>query len=237
MFQKAKISHIFVIVIALALGFASLAAVAKSDNAKSSKAEEKKSEKSVNLKNFQEADAAKGQTNAQLHKEKSEEVVKSLKEVAKEEKAAGKAEVSEEIEEVIEGQEDAQEETAEAIEELEEEGKVKTFLVGTDYKNLGQLRSSLAHNTNDIRKLTKSLSGIQTPENQALIQAELETLMQEQQRLRTIIYDKQDDFSLFGWVARMMTGYVPLPAEDPEAAQLTAEVEEAISAAASPVVQ
>ncbi|HOX10565.1 MAG TPA: hypothetical protein P5323_01265 [Candidatus Moranbacteria bacterium] len=237
--QKTKLAYLFVIVLSVMFGCVSLAAVAKSDNAnkndkteKSVKSQEKS--KTVNLKNFEKADQTKSTTNAKIHKEKTGKVVEVLEQVAAQEETAGNTEVSEQVGQVAETQDQAQEETVAAIEEVEKRGKVKTFLVGTDYKNLGQLRSSLVHNRNEIRQLTKSLTQTQTPENQALIEAQLATLMQERERIKTVITTNESGFSLFGWVSRFLFNYEQTPINETEEAELTDEVETAIDEAATP---
>lgn len=225
--QKTKLSYLFVIVLSLVFGFASLAAVAKNDNAKA-QLQGKNKAKTVNLKNFEKADKTKGVTNAQLHREKSEEMTRTLKEVANEEKTTGNTKASNQIQQVVVEQEQNQEQTADAIEQVETRGKVKTFLVGTDYKNLGQLRSSLVHNRNEIRKLTQALNQVQTNEDKAIIQAQLLTLTQERERIKTVITINESSFSLFGWVSRFLTNYEQPPINEQEETQLTNEVEGAI---------
>jgi hypothetical protein len=223
--KKTKLSYLFGIALSLVFGCASFVAFAKNDNAKS-KAQGRS--KTVNIKNFEKADSVKGTTNAQIHKDKSEKVAKTLQEVADEQKTAGNTEVSDQIQQVVAEQEQTQAQTTDAIAQVETRGKVKTFLFGTDYKNLGQLRSSLVHNRNEIRKLTQTLTQIQTPEQQALIEAQLATLTQERERIKTIITTNESGFSLFGWVSRFLNNYEQTPINDQEEAQLTDEVENAI---------
>jgi len=240
--QKTKISYLAVIVLSLALGLASFSAVAKSDNAKNDNAKNDKSskvsqsqtvanDKSANLKNFAKPDTTKGETNAQIHKEKNEKVVKELEKVATQEKSAGNTEISNQIEQVVQEQEQIQEQAMEAISEVEDRGKVKTFLLGTDYKNLGQLRSNLVQNRNQIRKLTQTMSQVQNEGEQTLLQAQLETLMQERERIKTVITTNESGFSLFGWVSRFLTNYEQTPINEAEEDELVEEVEEAIEVA------
>ena len=234
--KKTKLS--LVLVLALALGLGTSIAFAKSDNAnksnkteKSAKSQEKS--KTVNLKNFEKPDVSKGQTNAQVHKIKTQAVVENLEQVAVQEESAGNTQVSNQVEQVVQEQTEVQEGTIEAIEQVESRGKVKTFLVGTDYKNLGQLRSGLVHNRNEIRQLTQTLTQAQTPENQALIEAQLATLMQERERIKTVIVANESSFSLFGWVSRFLFNYEQTPVNEEEETQLTEEVKDAIDEAAT----
>lgn len=234
---KTKSAYLSVIVISLVFGFASLVAVAKNDNTKNDKSDKtsqsqgKSEDKTVNLKNFEKPDKIKGETNAQVHKEKIKEVNQELKQVATEEQSTGNSEVGNQIQQVVTEQEQSQEQIVEAIEEVESRGKVKTFLIGTDYKNLGQLRSSLVHNRNQIRKLTQTMAQVQNEGEQTLLQEQLQILMQERERIKTVITANESNFSLFGWVSRFLSNYEQTPINEQEENDLTEEVEEAIETA------
>lgn len=229
--QKTKWVYFSVILLALALGLASFVALAKNDNAKNdkgNKSSQSEKNKTVNLKNYKKPNEAKGETHAQLHKIKTDEVIKNLEIVADSEEAVGNNQVSDEIDEVAAEEDSNQEGTTEAIEELESRNKFKTFLVGTDYKNLGQLRSSLVHNRNEIRKLTRTLNQLQAGESGELTQKQLEILMEERQRIKELILKNEDSFSLLGWVSRFLSGYEETPISEEEEGQITQEVEEAL---------
>lgn len=235
--KKTRVLYLMVIVMVLALGFASFSAIAKNEgnknekSNKNSQSQEKtknNENQNANLKNFEKPNNEKGESNSKINKEKSEEVVKNLKEVADEEKNKGNKEVGEQIEQVIQEQEQTQEQTSDSIEEVETRGKVKTFLIGTDYKNLGQLRSELVHNRNQIRQLTQSLTQVQTEESKAMIEAQLQIMMQERERIKSVITANEDNFSLFGWVTRFLTNYEETPINEQEEDDLAEEVNEAI---------
>lgn len=228
--QKAKLAYPCVIVLSLAFGLASLVAIAKNDNAQ---AQSQGKSKTVNLKNFEKADKAKGTTNAKMHEEKVKNVIGNLEQAAIREKSVGNTQVSNQLQQVVQEQAQVQEQTAEAMREVESRGKIKTFLIGTDYKNLGQLRSSLVHNRNEIRKLTQALTQTQTEENKALIEAQLATLMQERERIKTVITTNESGFSLFGWVSRFLLNYEQTPINEQEESALAEEVEDAIETTAA----
>lgn len=237
--KKNRFSQVALVALALTFSLASFAAVAKSDNAKNEKADKgsankavssqkKNEEKTINLKNFEKPDKAKGETNGQVHKEKIRNTVENLNQVATQEKAAGNVKTSNKLQQVIQEQEQTQEQTANAIDQVENRGKIKTFLLGTDYKNLGQLRSSLVHNRNQIRKLTQAMAQVQNEGDKALLQTQLETLMQERERIKDVIATNENSFSLLGWVSRFLNGYSETPIDQQEEDNLTTEVQEAI---------
>jgi len=168
-----------------------------------------KSNKSVDKTN-----KGQGSANALLHKKNITDVVINLNEISDEEDQIGNKEVSDEIEEVAVDEEESVDEVVDAIDAIEKRPKWKTFLFGSDYKNLGQLRSSLAHNTNSIRKLDKAQNEVQANGNEADVQAQLGELIQERERIRTIITEHEDDFGILGWVFRFFSGYIGGGLED-----------------------
>lgn len=200
------------------------AAYAKNDNAKSNAGTSK--EKNVKLKNFEKV---AGKTNAQVYKEQTGNVVKNLKQVAVEEKMVGNVAASRQIEQIASSQEQVQEENAEAIEQVEKKSKVKTFLFGTDYKNLGQLRSNLVHNRNEIRKMTQTMAMVNDAAEKQVLQEQLTTLMQERERIKTVISTNENQFSLLGWISRFLTNYEQTPIDEADEDQLENEVEEVIA--------
>jgi hypothetical protein len=235
--NKKKYSYLTAIVVVLALGFTALA-IAKNDNAKnnnasksdkSSQSQAKAISEKVNLKNFEKPDKTTGKTNAQVHKEKTQTLVNNLHQVAVREENQGNPEVSDDVNQVAQQQQSIQTQTTQAIQKVETRSKIKTFLFGTDYKNLGQLRSSLVQNRNQIRMLTQTMAQVQNTEDATLLQQQLEILMQERERIKNIITTNQDSFSLFGWVSRFLFNYNMTPINKPEEDQLTQDVEDAIN--------
>jgi len=244
--QKIKPMYLFVISFFLLAGFASMAAIAKNDNdkngsdksnkeEKTSQSEEAKGDKVINLKDYKKADVTKGETNAKVHKEKTTEVIENLekiqvqKEIVEAEDATRvevKNKAKKQIAEVMVEQESSQEEVSTAIEEVENNGNLRKFIFGPDYKNLGQLRSELVQNRNQIRKLTQAIETLKiNGEDTASLELQLQTLTQERERIKNIITTNQDGFSLFGWVSRFLNNYEKSPVDEKEEEELENEVE------------
>jgi len=174
----------------------------------------KKTEKTTgSTKSLKNTDIEAG-TTAEEHKRVVEKVAKELKNVAEVEEAEGNEVVSEELTFIAEEQEETAEDTAETLEDIDSAPKWKTFLLGTDYKNLGQLRSTVAHNTNAIRQLTRTAERVTTEGGDTAIQENIALLTQERDRLVAVIQAGESQFSLLGWISRLITGYVPTPIED-----------------------
>lgn len=90
-----------------------------------------------------------------------------------------------------------------AVEAVQQRGAVKTFLIGSDYKNLGQLRSEMVRTRNQIAQMERLHSQAQTDDDRALAQEQLRVLQQEQERITETITAHEEKFSLFGWAVKL----------------------------------
>jgi hypothetical protein len=130
-----------------------------------------------------------------------------LKKAASTEKAVGNKTVGQELEEIANSAESDTQETTEAIEAVESKPAWKVFLTGPDYKNLGQLRSSLVHNRNETAKLTRALTSVKGYTSDDAITAQLLVLEQERERITSVITENESQFSVLGWVSKLLAGY------------------------------
>lgn len=159
---------------------------------------------------------------AQNHAIKVKEIVMGLEEIAVEEGEVGDEEVGEEIEDIAEDIENIAVDATESIDELEERPGWKTFLLGTDYKNLGQLRSTLVHSENNIRKITQTMARVEGADSDTALQERLGELNQERNRIVQIIQEEEGKFSLLGWVSKLLSGYTG------EESETDTEIEEVV---------
>ncbi|MCK5080688.1 MAG: hypothetical protein KAQ63_00860 [Candidatus Moranbacteria bacterium] len=150
-------------------------------------------------------------------------VVKGLKDVAEDEPKIGKK-----LAGLAEDQEAIQDEVIGAVEKIEKQNKAKVFLLGTDYKNLGQLRSTMVQNRNQIRQLIQLMDQVEDGENKLALQEQLSTMMEERTGIVALIEENESSFSLFGWAFRLMNGYSNDSVDEAEEAELEEEVEEAL---------
>lgn len=96
------------------------------------------------------------------------------------------------------------EKIAKSLDEVEKRSSFKIFLIGSDYKNLGSIRSELAKTESRLEKLNTELEKVGlSAEEKVEINAEITALEQEQAELEEFIEDNEDKFSLFGWVVRL----------------------------------
>lgn len=239
--MKNKKSFVLMFSILCLFVFASSFAIVdakKNGNDKKTSQSAKKNDKSKEIKNYEKP--KNDQSNAQIHKNKSTGVSDELKSTAKKEKKGNgkikegvseemsEEELAEEMEEVAQEVADSSEETAEAIEEVESRNKFKRLLIGTDYKNLGQLRSSLVKNENQIRKLTRIAGDMEGGEIDASVDEQLVALMQERERIKAVIQENQEGFSLLGWAVKLFGGYTEEEIDQDNEEQLEEDVLEVL---------
>ncbi|MDQ3089874.1 MAG: hypothetical protein M3Q24_01850 [bacterium] len=123
--------------------------------------------------------------------------VQSLGKVADQEKGIGS-----QVRVIAKEQNESEASTSKAIKKVKERNSIKTFLVGTDYKNLGALRSELVKTYNRIRKLEELKPQAVKIENQTELGVQMESLTNEQSKIETFITANEEKFSLFGWAAK-----------------------------------
>lgn len=257
--KKTNKTMLIFSVFSLAFALTASLALAKNDGNKGGGEKSSKTEKSKELKNYEKP--SNENSNADIYKKNVEKVSEQLKNMGKDSQIKEKneitngdgtiegaveesQEIAEEAEEIASEIQASEEETAGAIEAVESQNKFKKLLIGTDYKNLGQLRSSLVQNMNQIRKLTTLAEKVQTQiqtqtqtqqqtqtqtQNKnaltgAEIQNQLTILMQERERIKSVIQTNEGGFSILGWVSKFLGGYSDEPINEEEETRIEEEV-------------
>ena len=138
-----------------------------------------------------------GQTNAQEHRSAVANFVHGLLEIADREGGIG-----EQVRNIAQQQNQSASETIRAMETVQTRSKIKTFLIGTDYKNLGVLRSQIVQTRNRLEQLNKLMENIKNQGDKTELQNQIQTLEQEQVKIENFIKAQENQFSLFGWLAK-----------------------------------
>lgn len=144
------------------------------------------------------AKSDKGNEMSQQHQSKVAKVVQELTELAGKDQNIG-----EEVRVVAQEQKESNERATEAIEAIEERGGFKTFLIGTDYKNIGALRSELVTTQNHINRLARAKERTTSDEVKVELDAQITALREANINAETFIQENQDKFSLFGWLVKL----------------------------------
>ncbi|MDD2730554.1 MAG: hypothetical protein PHW33_00300 [Candidatus Portnoybacteria bacterium] len=140
----------------------------------------------------------RGQVTAQEHRSVVVDFLQGLSQVIEGDKGIGE-QVSLIAQEQIRGEST----TTKAIEKIQTRNKVKTFFFGTDYKNTGALRSEMVQTRNRIEQLTRLMEQTQGEEAKLTLQAQIQTMQQEQERIENFIEEEENTFSLFGWFVKL----------------------------------
>lgn len=104
---------------------------------------------------------------------------------------------------IAQSQNDSASTTAAAIAKVQNRGSFHVFLTGSDYKNLGVIRSELATTSANIARLKTLLSQTTDVAVRAELSAEMQALEKEQAKVNAYIKANESRFSLFGWFNRM----------------------------------
>lgn len=140
----------------------------------------------------------KGQFNAESHRSAVTTFVQSLLAIADREGGIGQ-----EVRVIAEQQKNTKDRASDLINAVENRNKVKTFFIGTSYKNTGELRSQMVQTRNQIEQLKRLAEKAENEENKTELQTQLQALEQEQLRINDFITKNESKFSLFGWAVKL----------------------------------
>lgn len=141
----------------------------------------------------------KGQSMSLTHQSIVSAFVHSLLSVADRDGGIGT-----EVRAVAKSQNDSATTTAEAIAEVEGRGALRTFILGSDYKNLGVIRSEMATTTTNIAKLKTLLDKTVNAADRAELSLQIKALEAEQATLEIYVKAHENAFSLLGWFSKLL---------------------------------
>jgi hypothetical protein len=119
--------------------------------------------------------------------------------------SATNVKIGEQIRVIAQQQNDTQAAVSDNVARIETESKVKTFLIGSDYKTIGALRSDLAKSKASIEQLKRTIEQTTDATLKATLLAEVKTLEIEQASIETFVEAKASSFSLFGWAVKLFS--------------------------------
>lgn len=104
---------------------------------------------------------------------------------------------------VAQSQNDSASTTVTAMTKVDERGSFHIFLTGSDYKNLGVIRSEIATTSANIAKLKVLLSQTKSDMDRAELNVQIKALEDEQVKIEAYVKTNENKFSLFGWLNRL----------------------------------
>ena len=140
----------------------------------------------------------KKQDNAEVHRSAVANFVQSLLSVADREGGIGQ-----EVKVIAQQQNDMKDRAADLIYAVENRNKVKTFFIGTSYRNVGELRSQMVQTRNQTEQLKRLMEKTTNDQDKTELQNQIQTMEQEQARINDFITQNENKFSLFGWAVKL----------------------------------
>ena len=140
----------------------------------------------------------KKQDNAEAHRSAVASFVQSLLSVADREGGIGQ-----EVRVIANQQNEMKDRAADLIYAVENRSKVKTFFIGTSYRNVGELRSQMVQTRNQAEQLKKLMEKTTNEQDKTELQNQIQTMEQEQTRINDFITQNESKFSLFGWAVKL----------------------------------
>ena len=142
--------------------------------------------------------ANKGKVTGEEHRSAVATFVQSLLAVADREGGIGQ-----EVRVIAQQQNDIKDRTSDLINAVESRSKVKTFFIGTSYKNTGELRSQMVQARNQIDKLKKLADKAENEQDKTELQTQIKALEAQQASIDAFITQNENKFSLFGWAVKL----------------------------------
>lgn len=111
--------------------------------------------------------------------------------------------IGEEVRDIANKQNDSSTTTVKAMVKVDERGSIKELFFGSDYKNLGVIRSELATTTNNIARLKSLVDQTNNAADRAELNIQIQSLEAEQAKTEAYVTDHENIFSFFGWFTKL----------------------------------
>ena len=152
-----------------------------------------------NQADVNEHQATSSELNGENHRSDVATFVQKLLNVADRQQGG----IGDQVRTIANEQNASKENVANEIDAIKNRRGLKTFFIGTDYKNIGQLRSEMVKTGNQINRLNKLLSQTTNVTDKATLQAQIQALTLQQQKINDFIKANEGKFSLFGWFVKL----------------------------------
>lgn len=172
------------------------------DNINKNQADINKKQADVN-KNQADVNKNQGnnnQFNGTEHRSTVAIFVQSLLSVADREQGG----IGDQVRTIAKEQNDSKDNVANEIDKIKNRSGFKTFFIGSDYKNIGQLRSEMVKTENQIGRLNRLLNATTTSEEgKTVLREQIQALERERQNIDDFLGVNESKFSLFGWFVKL----------------------------------
>ena len=104
---------------------------------------------------------------------------------------------------MAQSQNDSASTTAEAMTKVEDRGALRTLFFGSDYKNLGVIKSEIVTAENNINQLKNLLAKTTSDTDKAELTAQIKVLEDSKVKVDAFVKTHESSFSLFGWFTKI----------------------------------
>ncbi|MBC7766531.1 hypothetical protein H7Y21_00860 [Arenimonas sp.] len=132
------------------------------------------------------------------HRSEVAKVVQKLEKIANEDDY-----IEIEVEDVAQEEKSSSEKVKEKMDAVDKRGGFKTFLIGSDYKKIEELKSELDATDTDLNKLNKALEKSKDNSIKADLKVQINELTTIKFKANDFVKNMEEKFSLFGWLVRM----------------------------------
>jgi hypothetical protein len=167
------------------------------ENGNATSTSAKAKEAATSTKGNATSTAAKEEANGAEHRSVVATFVKTL--LAQADRLGG---IGQQVRVIANEQASSSEKISAAIDKVSKRNGFLTFLVGSDYKTLGEIRSEIGRTEVGIVKLQTELAKVKGTSAEAAIQAEITALQAELAKVKAFVDANEDSFSLFGWMRK-----------------------------------
>jgi len=143
---------------------------------------------------------AKGKNQGDEHKSAVALVVQKLLSVADREGGIGT-----EVRAIAQEQASTSDKVKKDMDEINNENPLKRFLFGTNYKNTGELRSTIVTTRNHIDRLKNALEKTTSTSTKAELAAQISELEKVASSTEAFIKANESKFSLLGWLSKFLS--------------------------------
>lgn len=197
--KKIENSSLLITCLVLAITLCSSIAIAKAADANQAQINANQANANENQANTNKGQGNNNKLNGAEHRSAVATFVQSLLDVANNEQGG----IGDQVRVIANAQNGSKDNVANEIDKVQNRNGFKTFLIGTDYKTIGQLRSEMVTTENQIDQLTALLDQTTDATDKASLQAQIQALTQEQQKINDFIKANESKFSLFGWLVKL----------------------------------
>jgi hypothetical protein len=135
---------------------------------------------------------------AKTYKNNVAQFVHNLKELGEIEGGIGQ-----QVKVVAQAQNDTQAKVEESISDVENRNGFLKFIVGPDYSGIANVQTAITENQTRIKVLSDLLNQITDPAVKLVLQGQVESLQQQNEKLQSFVNTSSEGASLFGWLVKL----------------------------------